>query len=504
MRILDAIKPYAVFLGMGLYWGWIALVFYSDAIFPFAHEADEMVNTFWLWATMSHACMLIVHTVAARRFGSLLCRSFFLIGSIAGMCFGAIAMILLTSDVFQESTALSSAVFGVIAIVVGLSSSWHVLLWGESYAAVPLDRVPLLSLFSIMIGLGFYFAVAPFIPLVRAGVVVLLPLFSGLCIVLVKNQINKMAVGVSDSTASRPVENESTMSPSSRFVLYAPLVTSLFAFAFCGEMLRVFSTELTNESLNQTGSLYLLGGLAGLAVLAVYFLASNDAGKPRAITLGVVRVTLLVMAAAFLVAPFIGAYSYAISYGVFGAGFWCIRAISWMMCFFLCARTSVSPIRAVAVMDAAFALAVVASGQVNSWITEFIRIGTTQITTVCLVTVFMLMLIAIVVLGGKAASVTLGKHDDAHFDSTDGLPNDDAGRSSDGSTFFINEFGLTPRESEVAALLARGRNLPFIQERLYISAGTVNSHLRHIYKKMGVHSRQEFIDVVEERMQNRP
>ena len=186
MRILDAIKPYAVFLGMGLYWGWIALVFYSDAIFPFAHEADEMVNTFWLWTTMSHACMLIVHTVAARRFGSLLSRSFFLIGSIAGMCFGAIAMILLTSDVFQESTALSSAVFVGIAIVVGLSSSWHVLLWGESYAAVPLDRVPLLSLFSIMIGLGFYFAVAPFIPLVRAGVVVLLPLFSGLCIVMVR------------------------------------------------------------------------------------------------------------------------------------------------------------------------------------------------------------------------------------------------------------------------------------------------------------------------------
>ena len=168
--------------------------------------------------------MLIVHTVAARRFGSLLSRSVFLIGSIAGMCFGAIAMILLTSDVFQESTALSSAVFVGIAIVVGLSSSWHVMLWGDSYAAVPLDRVPLLSLFSIMIGLGFYFAVAPFIPLVRAGVVVLLPLFSGLCIVMVRKQISEMDVGISDSTALRPVKSESTTPPSSRFVLYAPLI----------------------------------------------------------------------------------------------------------------------------------------------------------------------------------------------------------------------------------------------------------------------------------------
>lgn len=53
--------------------------------------------------------------------------------------------------------------------------------------------------------------------------------------------------------------------------------------------------------------------------------------------------------------------------------------------------------------------------------------------------------------------------------------------------------GLTPRETEVALLLVTGRSLPYIEEELSISHGTANTHLRHIYEKLGVHNRQEFL-----------
>ena len=43
----------------------------------------------------------------------------------------------------------------------------------------------------------------------------------------------------------------------------------------------------------------------------------------------------------------------------------------------------------------------------------------------------------------------------------------------------------------------RGRSLPAIQERLCISEGTVKTHLRHIYEKMQVHTKQEFLDKAE-------
>lgn len=58
--------------------------------------------------------------------------------------------------------------------------------------------------------------------------------------------------------------------------------------------------------------------------------------------------------------------------------------------------------------------------------------------------------------------------------------------------------GLTAREAEVFGYLARGRNVRFIEEELVVSYNTVKTHVSHIYAKMGVHSHQELIDLVEQ------
>ena len=58
------------------------------------------------------------------------------------------------------------------------------------------------------------------------------------------------------------------------------------------------------------------------------------------------------------------------------------------------------------------------------------------------------------------------------------------------------ECGLTRRESEVFALLARGRSIPYVRDALVISRETAATHAKHIYAKLGVHSRQELIDLV--------
>lgn len=57
--------------------------------------------------------------------------------------------------------------------------------------------------------------------------------------------------------------------------------------------------------------------------------------------------------------------------------------------------------------------------------------------------------------------------------------------------------GLTPRETEVLFLLAKGRSAARIQEELVISRGTVTTHLQHIYRKVDVHSKQELLDAIE-------
>ena len=59
-----------------------------------------------------------------------------------------------------------------------------------------------------------------------------------------------------------------------------------------------------------------------------------------------------------------------------------------------------------------------------------------------------------------------------------------------------SRYGLTERETQIAALLLSGRSRPFIRDELVISLNTVHAHARNIYSKCGVHSRQEFMDFV--------
>ncbi len=63
------------------------------------------------------------------------------------------------------------------------------------------------------------------------------------------------------------------------------------------------------------------------------------------------------------------------------------------------------------------------------------------------------------------------------------------------SDIITERFGLSQRESEVLLLLLQGRTMARIQETLFISAGTVSTHTRHIYQKVGVPNRQALLDL---------
>ena len=84
------------------------------------------------------------------------------------------------------------------------------------------------------------------------------------------------------------------------------------------------------------------------------------------------------------------------------------------------------------------------------------------------------------------------------------LPNGDcaAGVGAQGeesAAVFARAVGLTARETEILSLLVRGRTLPYIANELFVTTGTVKTHVRHIYEKSLVNNRQELLDKVEAR-----
>lgn len=59
-------------------------------------------------------------------------------------------------------------------------------------------------------------------------------------------------------------------------------------------------------------------------------------------------------------------------------------------------------------------------------------------------------------------------------------------------------YKLSPREIEVLHILLRGRDVKYIMDKFCISQSTAKTHVYNIYRKLGIHSRQELIDFVEE------
>ena len=57
-------------------------------------------------------------------------------------------------------------------------------------------------------------------------------------------------------------------------------------------------------------------------------------------------------------------------------------------------------------------------------------------------------------------------------------------------------FALTEREAEVARLLAEGNSQKKIAELMGVSIGTVQTHVKAVYRKLDIHSKQQLIDLV--------
>ena len=61
------------------------------------------------------------------------------------------------------------------------------------------------------------------------------------------------------------------------------------------------------------------------------------------------------------------------------------------------------------------------------------------------------------------------------------------------------KYALSEREGEVLDLLARGNTRMSIAEKLIISENTVRVHVKNIYAKLHIHSKQQLIDMVDKR-----
>ncbi len=61
---------------------------------------------------------------------------------------------------------------------------------------------------------------------------------------------------------------------------------------------------------------------------------------------------------------------------------------------------------------------------------------------------------------------------------------------------FVENYGITERELEIARYIADGYSNPEISEKLFISTNTVKNHIYNIYRKVGIKNRYELISIL--------
>lgn len=133
-----------------------------------------------------------------------------------------------------------------------------------------------------------------------------------------------------------------------------------------------------------------------------------------------------------------------------------------------------------------------------------------------LAVVVMLSLVLIIMAMAHSQKLDANKQaDGSQKDSQDGSNNTKASDSRVESTVIsyseqeirsnphLTElYQLTQREIDVVVLLVGGRSVKHIAKPLFISENTVRDHMKNIYQKLGVHKKQELLDMVAELMQH--
>jgi len=356
-------------LGLGLYWAWLFVTFYTPVLFPAADAAADLAREAWSWAAWAHALTLLVCAALGHRLSAFADSRRVVVGT-AVLCTAGTACVPLGQWLSACGFAVSWGLPVMGAVATGVSTAWLVLLYGRLFAredaACALWAIGGAYLLSCIV----YFLVRAFDPLVAIATTLVLPAASALALLLPGS-------GVKGAT-------EKEGHPSLRINWRAAMLLAvLFFFALA---------VVVGVPLSQRLSRAVASGAVAWDAIAVTFLF-----------LIVVVAVLATSKSDFEIAW--GLVPQARSFG---------------------------------------------EGE-----------------------------------GPAAASRDATAHVEAPA----------APRSLE--ELLQDRFALTPRECDVAELLARGRSLPFIQKELHISQGTAQSHLTHIYRKLQVHSRQEFIDVID-------
>lgn len=511
-------------VGYGSLWLWILMMFNSITLYSNSTNVRESLYIMQIISLVAVIFIMLFMVIIVRPNDIFAKNRALLIASCISMIFGTILAF------FSDSqTATGMLILGLASILTGVGSGALFLFWSQIFFRIGGK----LALAELAIGSAIGFFISLLLNLTPA-------LFAMICTTLFAIVATVLASRCCKELYDTPqgkfklIRDKTTpaLSPQTIVLFTKALVGAGFIGAIEGfyDVTSGFRTFAMNDTY---GAYLLVAGLIAILIMALVALFfSHDS------IFYTYRFSILVLCLGCLTTPFLGDNQSYVTVLIF-AGYTCFGVVLFAICLDISTSYVINPVRSVGLgfvalyggeflgelaahgMNAATMsvpdLTVVTLGAVAILLiahlflfteTDLIKIGIGENNVLENVGCFVPKKTA----QGEGAeenvisSLASSGSDEADkadsVDDVDEAVSQEAPAPPDPAAIIAERYGLSPRECDVLPLLLEGRTIVRIQETLFISAGTVSTHIRHIYQKTGQANRQELIDLAKSIAEN--
>jgi DNA-binding CsgD family transcriptional regulator len=511
---MTTVRP-TLILGLGLYWVWLHAMLYTA--FP------SFVFTNPLYESVSYqfgVVFLITFIVAAFGMGALNDRITFFIRRRRFQMTVAVVLSVSTGCLLLLGGSLSLPIVFIAEGLSGLAAGFLLLLCGEAYRRPEPRAIVMNSVLSVLCAFLVYRCLVFFPPLIyfdiASIVFTLLPLGVVLFLQLALyggwkiTQPQQFIVTREGTRVATPGLME-TLTFHRLDIKQGRLFLRIgLPFVFFGVVLKVLCDTVFRQSveasfLNTSWGGFLLQTLLPclvLLVMAVIFIATRQSNEDdQLFRFGIPLVGICILLACLTEMSGIASSAFA------SAGYLCLEIMLWVGLCVLSHNYRISSLLVMGSGRGALAL-----GMLAMTVAMMMTAGAQQLFEAGLIQALMLVMLVC-----GSALLPRGKDVEAlcapegavaaeqpATEQGEGRDAKEQQQTTGNEKRFIvrceriaHMYLLSPREVEVFILLAKGRNTAYISKNLFISEGTVHTHMLHIYKKLNIHRQQELIDMVD-------
>lgn len=462
---------FALFIAYGF-------IYIHDAAPQVGNAGFDQTHLMWyLLVLFSTKCLTyIVCAIASFRKPLLDTTPLAIISSMLLAIGVVLVTLLLRVDAFSFGGQEAFTLLMISAASLGIGDALMILLWGRFISALSVQNTFIFMLVSYLLALIFYSLIAFLPPLLLALstliVCILLPF-------LTKKSIDQKPLSSLKQPRSDTMQNALSS-------IWRPVILTA-AFAFMSNSILLISDQ---QSVDPFLAFITSTGITLAVVLALLVPALLI---PEKFNIGVAyRFALPLAAGGLLLLSFLWNSGGGIANSMVAMGWFLTDLVAWCVVANAATEAKISPFFLFGIEQTVincFAFGGIVTGYFFSQTVVF---DTVAIMTAALIGIFILSTFITFLVKDRKLN--------GFSKQTDVSPVNSTSNPRDNFQEKINELiergNLTRRESDVLRFLAQGRNTQYISESLFVSENTVKSHVRNIYQKLGVHSKQDIIDII--------